>query len=423
MDLFDRIRKNSGPLGQYAKDAEGYYMFPKLEGPLRPRMKFMGKEMICWSINNYLGLGDHPEVRKVDAEAAAQYGLAYPMGARMMSGNSDEHEALERELAEFVQKEAAVLLNYGYQGFMSAIDALLSRRDVVVYDAESHACIVDGVRLHLGKRFAYDHNDMASLEKHLERAQRLAEEQGGGVLVITEGVFGMTGNQGNLKQIAELKKKYPFRLMVDDAHGFGTLGETGAGTGEEQGVQEAIDIYLSTFAKSMASIGAFVAGDADILQFLKYNMRSQIFAKALPIPLVIGARKRLELVKKHPEYLRQLWDNVNALQSGLKARGLNIGSTKSCVTPVYLQGQPDEATRLVHDLRENYGIFCSIVAYPVVPKGIVILRLIPTALHSKEDIDLTLNAFTEIANKLAAGEYQKSDNIYNPLLRPSDVAG
>lgn len=415
MDMFDRIRKNMGPLGQYASDAEGYYMFPKLEGDLQPRMKFRGKEVICWSINNYLGLGHHPEVRKADADATAKYGLAYPMGARMMSGNSDEHEALERELAAFVKKDAAVLLNFGYQGFMSAIDALLSRRDVVVYDSESHACIIDGVRLHLGKRFTFDHNDMESLEKNLQRATKLAEENGGGVLVISEGVFGMRGDQGNLKGIAELKQKYAFRFLVDDAHGFGTLGATGAGTGEEQGVQDAIDLYLSTFAKSMASIGAFIAGEPDIIRYLKYNMRSQIFAKTLPMPLVIGARKRLELIKTHPEYLHQLWKNVKMLQSGLIARGLNIGETASCVTPVYMQGQPEEAAALVHDLRENFGIFCSVVVYPVVPRGMIILRLIPTALHTEKDIQLTLDAFGSIAAKLHAGGY-KQTSLVNPLI-------
>ncbi len=415
MDMFDRIRKNMGPLGQYANDAEGYYMFPKLEGPLQPRMKFRGKEVICWSINNYLGLGHHPEVRKADTDATAKWGLAYPMGARMMSGNSDEHEALERELADFVKKESAVLLNFGYQGFMSAIDSLLSRRDVVVYDSESHACIIDGVRLHLGKRFTYDHNDMVSLEKNLQRATRIAEEAGGGVLVISEGVFGMKGDQGNLKGIVELKKKYSFRFLVDDAHGFGTLGATGAGTGEAQGVQQEIDLYLSTFAKSMASIGAFIAGQADIIQYLKYNMRSQIFAKTLPMPLVIGARKRLELIKSHPEYLHRLWDNVRMLQTGLKERGLEIGMTASCVTPVYLHGEPEEAAGLVHDLRENFGIFCSVVVYPVVPRGTIILRLIPTSLHTDEDIQLTLDAFGEIAIKLTSGEYKKVQFV-NPLI-------
>jgi glycine C-acetyltransferase len=390
-------------------------MFPKLEGTLQPRMKFRGKGVICWSINNYLGLGHHPEVIKADADATAKYGLAYPMGARMMSGNSDEHEALERELAEFVKKPAAVLVNFGYQGFMSAIDAVLSRRDVVVYDSESHACIIDGVRLHLGKRFTFDHNDMESLEKNLQRATKMAQENGGGVLVISEGVFGMRGDQGNLKGIAELKKKYAFRFMVDDAHGFGTLGATGAGTGEEQGVQDAIDLYLSTFAKSMASIGAFIAGEPDIIRYLKYNMRSQVFAKTLPMPLVIGARKRLELIKKHPEYLHRLWQNVKMLQSGLVERGLNIGVTASCVTPVYLQGQPEEAASLVHDLRENHGIFCSVVVYPVVPRGMIILRLIPTALHTDEDIRITLDAFGSIAEKLKAGGY-RSSQIVNPLV-------
>ena len=417
MDLFDRIRDQRGPLGQYAKSAAGYYIFPKLTGELGPRMKFNGKEVICWSINNYLGLGNHPEVRKVDADAARDWGLAYPMGARMMSGNSDLHDQLEEQLAEFVSKEAALLVNFGYQGFMSAIDSLLSRRDVVVYDSESHACIVDGVRMHLGKRIAFDHNDMDSLEKHLERAERLAAESRGGILVISEGVFGMKGDQGKLREIVELKKKFNFRLLVDDAHGFGMLGPTGAGAGEEQGVQDDIDVYMSTFAKSMASIGAFIAGPADVMEFLKYNMRSQVFAKSLPMPLVVGGMKRLELLKAHPEFRERLWHNVNRLQNGLREIGLEIGVTNSCVTPVYLQGTPEEGSRLVLDLRENHRVFCSMVVYPVIPRGTMILRLIPTSLHTDEDIDITLRAFADVAQKLQAGGYkQEEDVVINPLM-------
>lgn len=413
MDLFERIRIQRGPLGEYASSAGDYYVFPKLEGELSSRMKFRGKEVICWSINNYLGLGNHPEVRKADAEAAARWGLAYPMGARMMSGNSDLHDKLEEQLAAFVNKESALLVNYGYQGMSSAIDALISRRDVIVYDSESHACIVDGVRMHLGKRFSFDHNDIASLEKNLQRATKLASEQNGGILVITEGVFGMKGDQGKLREIVALKDKYDFRLLVDDAHGFGTLGATGAGAGEEQGVQEMIDVYFSTFAKSMASIGAFFAGDADIMEYLKYNLRSQVFAKSLPMPLVEGNIKRLELLRNHPELKEKLWENVRLLQDGLKARGFDIGDTNTCVTPVYLSGTVEEATQLVYDLRENHSIFCSIVVYPVIPKGVIILRLIPTASHTKEDIALTLEAFSAVAKRLRAGKYQAE--IVNPL--------
>ncbi|MDX1476152.1 MAG: pyridoxal phosphate-dependent aminotransferase family protein [Saprospiraceae bacterium] len=414
MDLFSRIRHERGPLGQYAKDAEGYYIFPKLEGTLKPRMHFNGKEVICWSINNYLGLGHHPEVIKADAEATAEWGLAYPMGSRMMSGNTALHETLEQELADFVGKEAGVLVNFGYQGFMSAIDSLLTRRDVVIYDSESHACIVDGVRMHLGKRFAFDHNNMESLEKLLIRASTLVEETKGGILVISEGVFGMKGDQGKLKEIAALKEKYQFRFLVDDAHGFGTLGASGAGAGEEQGVQEHIDVYLATFAKSMASIGAFIAGDADVMEYLKYNMRSQVFAKSLPMPLVVGARKRLEMLKTMPELKDRLWHNVRMLQGGLKERGFDIGDTNSCVTPVYMHGTTEEATQLVMDLRENHSIFCSVVVYPVVPKGVIILRLIPTALHTDEDILKTLEAFSAVSGKLKAGGY-RSELIVNPL--------
>lgn len=406
MDLFDRILKQAGPLGQYAAVGEGYYMFPQLEGELGNRMKFKGKEVVCWSINNYLGLANHPEVRQADAEAAKRWGLAYPMGARMMSGETNLHKQLETELAHFVGKEAGYLLNYGYQGIMSAIDALLTRHDVVVYDSESHACIVDAVRMHLGKRFAFTHNDIASLDKNLERAKRLTDESGGGILVITEGVFGMRGDQGKLREIAALKDKYQFRLLIDDAHGFGMLGKTGAGTAEEQGVTDDVDLYFSTFAKSMALIGAFIAGQKEIIRYLRYNMRSQIFAKSLPMPLVEGALKRFELLKNHPELREKLWHNVRLLQNGLRERGFDTGDTNTCVTPVYLQGQPEEAMALVKDMRENYGVFCSIVVYPVIPKGMIILRLIPTATHTEEDIRITLDAFSAVREKMQAGAYK-----------------
>jgi glycine C-acetyltransferase len=406
MDLFDRILKQAGPLGKYAEVAEGYYMFPQLEGELGNRMKFKGKEVVCWSINNYLGLANHPEVRQADAESAARWGLAYPMGARMMSGETKQHLQIERDLAHFVGKEDGYLLNFGYQGILSVIDALLTRHDVVVYDAESHACIVDALRMHLGKRFAFTHNDIPSLVKNLDRAKRIVEETGGGILVITEGVFGMRGDQGKLREIAALKDTYGFRLLIDDAHGFGMLGATGAGTAEEQGVTEDVDIYFSTFAKSMALIGAFVAGPKDIIRFLRYNMRSQIFAKSLPMPLVEGAIKRFELLKTRPELREKLWSNVRKLQSGLQERGFDIGDTNTCVTPVYMHGEVEEAMAMVQDMRENYGIFCSIVVYPVIPKGMIILRLIPTASHTDEDIQATLEAFTAVGKKLQSGFYK-----------------
>jgi glycine C-acetyltransferase len=406
-DLFERIQKNKGPLGMWASQAEGYFVFPKLEGPLANRMQFHGKEVINWSINDYLGLANHPEVRKADAEAAAEYGAAYPMGARMMSGHTSWHEKLEQELASFVQKESAYLLNFGYQGMVSTIDALVSKNDVIVYDVDSHACIIDGVRLHMGKRFTYKHNDVESLEKNLERATNMAETTGGGILVITEGVFGMRGQQGKLKEIVALKEKYNFRLLVDDAHGFGTLGKTGAGAGEEQECQDGIDVYFSTFAKSMASIGAFIAADKDIIDFLKYNLRSQMFAKSLPMLLVKGALKRLELLKTTPELKDKLWENVDYLQNGLKEKGFNIGDTNTCVTPVYLEGSIPEAMVMVNDLRENYSIFLSIVVYPVIPKGIILLRMIPTATHTKADIDETLSAYEAIRTKLENGTYKE----------------
>jgi glycine C-acetyltransferase len=404
-DIFEKVKKNMGPLGAHIKEAHGYFTFPKLEGEIGPKMNFNGKEKLNWSLNNYLGLANHPEVRKADAEAAANYGMAYPMGARMMSGNSNPHEQLERELAAFVGKEDAILLNFGYQGVVSIIDAMVDRHDVIVYDAESHACIVDGVRLHAGHRFQYKHNDMESCEKQLQRATKLVEKSGGGIFVITEGVFGMSGNQGNLKGVVALKDKYDFRLFVDDAHGFGTMGKTGSGTAEEQDVIDGVDLHFSTFAKSMASIGAFVAGPKIILDFLRYNLRSQIYAKSLPMPLVVGALKRLDLLRSQPELKDNLWRNVNALQSGLVNAGFNIGTTTTPVTPVVLSGTVAEATHLTFDLRENYDIFCSIVVYPVIPKGIIILRLIPTAVHTLADVERTIKAFTEIKENLAAGKY------------------
>ncbi len=413
MDLFEKLLIDRGPLGKLSNVAHGYFTFPKLEGEISSRMKFRGKERILWSLNDYLGLANHPEVRKADADAAKEWGLAYPMGSRMMSGNSNLHEQLEQELSQFVNKEDTILLNYGYQGMTSAIDALVDRHDVIVYDAESHACIVDGVRLHQGKRFAFVHNDVASLEKQLQRATDIVSTTNGAILVITEGVFGMGGDQGILREIVALKQKYEFRLMVDDAHGFGTMGKTGAGTGEEQGVQDEIDIYFSTFAKSMGSIGAFLSSEEQVIEYIRYNARSQIFAKSLPMPLVIGDLKRLELLRTKPELKERLWENVTALQTGLKERGLDIGTTTSPVTPVYLHGSIDEAANLIFDLRENYNIFCSIVLYPVVPKGIMLLRLIPTATHTKEDIQATLDAFSAVQAKLKAGTYmtEKIANI------------
>ncbi|ALJ00634.1 aminotransferase class I/II-fold pyridoxal phosphate-dependent enzyme [Rufibacter tibetensis] len=408
MDLFEKLLANRGPLGSHSHYAHGYFTFPKLEGEIAPRMTFRGKQVLTWSLNNYLGLANHPEVRKADADAAAEFGMALPMGARIMSGNSNNHERLENELAAFVQKEDAFLLNFGYQGVVSIIDALVDRHDVIVYDAESHACIIDGVRLHQGKRYVYQHNDIESLEKQLQRATRLTNETGGAILVITEGVFGMSGNLGKLQEIVALKEKYGFRLFIDDAHGFGTMGKTGAGTGEHLGVQDGIDIYFSTFAKSMASIGAFVASNEQVIEYLRYNMRSQTYAKSLPMTLVVGALKRLELLRTKPELKDNLWKVVNALQSGLREKGFNIGTTESCVTPVLLNGQIPDATALTLDLRENYNIFCSIVVYPVVPKDVIMLRLIPTAVHTLDDVAETIAAFEAISAKLDKGLYTKS---------------
>jgi glycine C-acetyltransferase len=414
VDIFDKINRNRGPLGQYQKVAHGYFMFPKLEGEIGPRMRFRGKEVLNWSLNNYLGLANYPEVRKADADAAKEYGMAYPMGARMMSGQTTKHEELENQLAEFVGKEDAFLLNYGYQGMISIIDALVNRNDVIVYDSESHACILDGVRLHMGKRFVFPHNNMVNLEKELERATKLVTETGGGILVITEGVFGMAGDLGKLKEIVELKKKFNFRILVDDAHGFGTMGKTGAGTAEHFGVQDEIDLYFSTFAKSMAGIGAFIAAKEDVVNYLRYNMRSQTYAKSLPMPMVIGGLKRLEIIRTKPELREKLWTVVKALQAGFRAKGLNLGNTESPVTPIFLSGTVPEATNVVIDLRENYKLFCSIVVYPVVPKDVIMLRIIPTSAHTIADAEYTINAFAEIQEKLRAGHY-KADKIASIL--------
>ncbi|MEE2699967.1 MAG: aminotransferase class I/II-fold pyridoxal phosphate-dependent enzyme [Bacteroidota bacterium] len=405
MDIFERIRQNRGPLGKYAKRAHGYFSYPVLEGEIANRMTFRGKKVLVWSINNYIGLSNHPEVRKIDEESTKNWGLGTPMGARMMSGNTSTHEKLEAQLSNFMQKEDTILLNFGYQGMLSAIDALVDRQDVIVYDAECHACILDGVRLHAGKRFVFQHNDIKGFEKQLQRAQSLTAKSGGGILVITEGVFGMSGDLGKLKEITDLKQKYEFRLFVDDAHGFGTMGEKGIGVGEHLNCQKEIDVLFCTFAKSMASIGAFISSTRDVVEFLKYNMRSQVFAKSLPMPLVEGAIKRLELLINQPQLKSKLWEIANALQKGLQDAGFSLGKTQSAITPVYLNGDVTEATNLSYDLRENYDIFCSVVTYPVVAKGTILLRLIPTATHTLEDVNQTINAFKSIKGKLESRAY------------------
>ncbi|MBT3207954.1 MAG: pyridoxal phosphate-dependent aminotransferase family protein [Bacteroidetes bacterium] len=409
MDIFEKLKAKQTPLGKYQTVGDGYFMFPKLEGEIKPRMSFRGREVLTWSLNNYIGLANDPEVRKADEDGAKEWGLAYPMGARIMSGQTEMHEELENRLAQFVGKEKAYLLNYGYQGMVSIIDSLVDRNDVIVYDSESHACILDGLRLHLGKRFVYPHNDLKNLDKELERATKITEKTKGGILIITEGVFGMSGDLGKLNEINKLKEKYDFRMLVDDAHGFGTMGNTGAGTGEHLNVQDGVDIYFGTFAKSMAGIGAFVASDKAIVDMLRFSMRSQIFAKSLPMPMVVGALKRLELLQNKPELRNKLWDVVNALQNGLREKGFNIGNTESPVTPVFFSGNVAQGTNVLIDLRENYSIFCSIVVYPVVPKGVIMLRLIPTAEHTLEDVEYTINAFAEIKEKLEKGHYNAEE--------------
>jgi len=408
-DLFEKMMKDAGPLGSHLKRAHGYFAFPKLEGELGNRMIFRGKEKIVWSLNNYLGMVNHPETRKIDSIAAEKWGMGNPMGSRMMSGNTDMHEELEKVLADFVSREDAMLLNFGYQGVMSCIDTLVNRHDVIVYDGEAHACLVDGVRLHMGYSYKYRHNDLEDCEKQLQRAVAMTNKTGGGILVITEGVYGMSGTQGKIKEIVALKKKYPFRILIDDAHGFGSMGPSGAGADEAQGCQKDVDLYFSTFVKSMGSIGAFIAGKKAVIDYLRYNVRSQIFAKSLPLVVVEGMLTRMQMLKTMPELREKLWHIVHRLQAGLKEKGFDIGSTNSPVTPVYMKGGLPEATNMVVDMRENYNIFCSVVVYPVIPKGEIIFRIIPTAAHTDEDVDITLKAFEETKKKLDAGEYKAED--------------
>ncbi|RMG20409.1 MAG: aminotransferase class I/II-fold pyridoxal phosphate-dependent enzyme [Bacteroidetes bacterium] len=410
MDIFDKIDRNMATdLGQYAAKGHGYLAFPKLEGEISPHMTFRGKKMLTWSLNNYLGLANHPEIRKVDAEAAAQWGLAAPMGSRMLTGQTDYHEEFERQVAEFMQKEKAFLMNFGYQGMVSIIQTLTDRKDVIVYDQLAHACIMDGMSMSMAKRFVYAHNDMAQLEDRLKKAQKITERSGGGILIITEGVFGMRGDLGQLDQVAELKEKYGARLLVDDAHGFGVMGATGIGTGEHFGVQDKIDVLFNTFAKSMAGFGAFVCGDAKVINYLAYNMRSQIYAKSLCLPMTIGAIKRLEMLRSMPELREKLWKIVRLLQEGLKERGFDIGTTQSPVTPVYLEGSDQEAVGVTCDLRENMGLFCSPVIYPVIERGLIMLRLIATAAHTEEDVARTLEAFEVVRGRIEQGVYKNPE--------------
>lgn len=403
MDLFDKLQGRPGPLGEFTSDGYGYYTFPRLEGPLGPVMKFNGKDVVVWSINDYLGIGGREDVRKFDGEMAARHGLSTPMGARLMTGNTTQHEKLEEELADFVHKPSALLLNYGYQGIMSVIHALVDRNDFLIYDELSHACIVDGKQLAMAEKFVYKHNDIESLEKQLERAHRKAKPDSS-ILVVTEGAFGMTGDLGNLEEIVALKDKYPFRLLVDDAHGVGTMGEDGSGTGTHLGCHEGIDIYFGTFAKAFALIGAFVATEERVKEFLKANVRSQIFAKSVPLPIVESVRKRLKMIRNNPEWRDQLWENTKKLRQGLIDIGYNVMPAECPVTPVLTKGSTEVCQDIMRKLREDHGIFVSGVAYPVVPKGTVLIRLIPTAAHNDEHIKKTLKGFRAIKDVIIPSE-------------------
>lgn len=407
MDLFDKLQGRPGPLGEFTSEGYGYYTFPKLEGPIGPVMKFNDKDVIVWSVNDYLGIGSHPEVQQTDIEAAQKYGYSAPMGARLMTGNSDEHEALEKELADFVHKPSALLLNYGYQGIMSVIHALVDRNDYLIYDELSHACIVDGKQLAMSDKSVFKHNDIESFEKQLKRAHKKSGPNSS-ILVVTEGVFGMTGDLGILREMIALKEKYPFRLLVDDAHGFGTLGKDGSGTGTQLGCHDGIDIYFGTFAKAVALIGAFVATEKRVVEFLKANVRSQIFAKSVPMPIVVSARKRLKLIREHPEWRDQLWKNTRNLRNGLLELGYNVLPSESPVTPVLTQGSTELCQTIMRKLREDHGVFVSGVTYPVVPKGTVLLRLIPTAAHTNEHIEQTLKGFDAIKEMVFAASERLS---------------
>ena len=412
-DIFARRLTEKTPLSRHAATIEGYFSFPKLEGPIGPRMGLNGREMVCWSLNNYLGLSNHPEVREADAAAAAEYGMGYPMGSRLMSGDTELHDELERQLSEFVGKEATMLLNFGYQGAFSIVDALLDRHDAVVYDKDVHACTYDGIRMQTCHRFSFRNNDLAHLEKQLIRATEATEKSGGGILVLIEGVYGMGGHQGKVAEVVALKEKYNFRLLLDDAHGFGVLGETGAGTGEAQGCQDGVDLYYSTFTKSMSTMGAFISGGLEILEHMKYTVRSQVFSKTIPMPVIVGALKRLDMIRTRPELRERLWKNVHSLQAGLYDHGFLDGNIlgESCITPVFLKHDDYvESVAMVCDLRDAYGIFTSIMVYPVVPKGTMMLRLTATALHTERDIDETLHGFTKVREKLAAGFYSDALN-------------
>lgn len=409
--IFTKIKKDLGPLGSIAHLTHHFLTYPKLVGDVGPYMKYQNRTLLNWSINNYLGLSNHPEVRQADADAARDYGLGYPMGSRMMSANTDYHELFEKQLADFVGSEDSFLMNFGYQGVMSAIETLVDHKDVIVFDSECHACLIDGIRLHKAKGgiyYKYLHNNMESLEKNLMRASKYVNQTGGGILVITEGVFGMTGELGKLNEIVNFKNKFEFKLLVDDAHGFGVMGKNGKGTGEYFDCQNQIDLYFATFTKAMSSMGAFIGADSEVINYLKYNSRSQIFAKALPIGYVIGGIKRLELIKENPQFRTKLWHIAGMLQKGLKEKGFNMGNTNTHVCPVLLNQEftHNEALNLINDLRENMNIFCSVVIYPVVPKDILMLRLIPTSMHSEEDVNYTVDCFEIVRNRLFNGEYR-----------------
>lgn len=399
-DVFAKCDTEGGYFGKYRRAKDKYFTQPVLEGPIGPRMQFEGREVITWSINNYLGLAGDPDIHERARRTVETHGPWTPMGSRLMTGNSNRHMALEARLARFVGKEASVVFNYGYMGVIGTIHSLVDEADTVLIDSLSHACIVDGALLaSRGKQFrVFRHNDMESLEEQLKAANA---NRRGGLLLVTEGLYGMTGDQAPLAPICDLKDLYEARLLIDDAHGFGVMGPTGAGTAEHQGVQDRVDLYFGTFAKSFAAIGGVTAGDERVVDYIRYNARPNIFAKSLPMIYVEAVDAALDLVEKGSDRREQVWHIAHRLQAGLSALGYDLGSTDSPITPVYIPaGSEETAVRAIRLMRSTYGIFVSAVTYPVVPRGVVLFRLTATAAHTDDDVDRTLEAFEKLRNDL-----------------------
>ncbi|MCH9633796.1 MAG: 8-amino-7-oxononanoate synthase/2-amino-3-ketobutyrate coenzyme A ligase [Chlamydiae bacterium] len=400
-DLFHKCYQKEGLFSNVREGKDNYYAQPILEGPLGPHMTFNGQKMIVWSINDYLGLAGHPEPTARAKEVLEAFGTAYPMGARLMSGFTQNHQTFEAKLAKFAQKESALLFNYGYLGVLGVITSIMGPRDTVIIDHDSHACIVDGAKLATTRRNqfrVFRHNDMDHLEKILKS---INQDRKGGILIVTDGIYGMTGEVAPLKEICALKEKYNARLLVDDAHGIGIMGATGRGTGEHLGVQDKIDLYFSTFAKCFAGIGGFVAGDKEIIEHITWNARPVIFAKNLPLIYSDSLSATLDVIEREPERREKLWEIATYMQRRFKEEGFDIGNTTSPITPVFLSISGLEAIKdAIHILREEFHIFASGVMYPVVPRGVFLLRLVPSCRHTFDDVNKTIEAFIQIKERI-----------------------